>query len=619
MVTTAYHNNTLYGVVLRSLPVSGKSYTGYLSTSDILTSNPAYDTSRAFWMRAGTDNIELLICWNNSIANIAEQLPPEWITDGDPTQPNLAGMRAWLDANPFSVVYVRQTPVTTTVATQPITLNPGFNDFRQSSAGTLQAQVKTTYTGTSWTLKLVKNRRYLFRHEGQYSMLTPTADTTLDVVSGDKVVDLTRWGGTNALIPAQLDDIYRLYPEFAGELPYSEGELVTFRGTAIETVGFNQWDGTIAEAGKYIIPDGRILSTHEPYSVTDYVRVVGGLEYEISHCRGIGPGICWYDINKNYISGDQYKVASATVVVARQITAPVTACWARFTVYNAEATNTVFHLCWSGYRNYGTPGYSYEPYRKSARELPVSEYFPDGMASDPVSGRYDELRKDKAIQRIYRKVFDGTETWNAPQNSNGNRFFGIVSANIGSNLPETTRLSGSPWTVQCNLVPNYASTYTAQIALSTGGVYWDTTASNAKLNIMLPYNLYNIVTTAAQMKQFCKDMYDAGTPLIVQWPLATPIETPIEDELNLSYNYEDFGTEELLPVNGAVPTTTPASLQIVYQQDFTRDIVNMPKNYQSQESMDNFMALVGQLMNGTITKTYNTNTGVYTYQFTPNA
>lgn len=597
--------------LVNGLPVYGNRSYGCVVNNDLLYSYPTASdptTRPLVWPGSASGSGDIYVYWNPSNATGVAVLPQEWLTAGDPTQPDVTGFKAWLAQHPLSVVFRRNTPVTTTVATQPITLNPGFNDFRQSSAGTLQAQVKTTYTGTSWTLKLVKNRRYLFRHEGQYSMLTPTADTTIDVVSGDKVVDLTRWGGTNALIPAQLDDIYRLYPEFAGELPYSEGELVTFRGTAIETVGFNQWDGTFSSKGKYLNANGTETAA-SGYDVTDFVRIVGGLEYEIAGVPNSSAAICWYDVNKNYLSGLSYSAGG------RKTFAPTLACWVKFTV-PTSSTETVFHLCWSGYRNYGTPGYSYEPYKKSVRELPVSEYFPDGMASDPVSGQYDELLKDKAIQRIYRKVFDGTETWSSPQNSNGNRMFQITTANLGSNLPETTRLSGSQWTVQCNLVPNYVSAYTAQIALSTGGLYWGSNASNSNLHIMLPYSLYNTVTTAAQMKQFCKDMYDAGTPLIVQWPLATPIETPIEDELNLSYNYEDFGTEELLPVNGTVPVTTPASFQIVYQQDFTRDIVNLPKNYQSQGSMGELTATLQTLLNVNILSTWDASNNLYTYAVT---
>ena len=305
--------------------------------------------------------------------------------------------------------------------------------------------------------------------------------------------------------------------------------------------------------------------------------------------------------------------------MAAQFTAPENACYVRFPVKTSEASICVFHLCWSGYRNYGTPGYAYEPYKKNVRELPVSEYFPDGMASDPVSGQYDELRKDKAIQRIYRKVFDGTETWNNPTANNGNRLFQITAANIGAQTGSAhPRLTGSMWTVQCNLVPNYGVGFTPYIATTTGGVYWNGTAHNSTLVIMLPYRLYNTVTTAAQMKQFCKDMYDAGTPLIVQWPLATPVETLIEDELNLSYNYEDFGTEALLPVNGAIPVTTPANLQIVYQQDFTRDLVNMPKNYISKESLEDLNEQLGPALNGTISGEYNASLGRFVFSFTRN-
>ena len=133
---------------------------------------------------------------------------------------------------------------------------------------------------------------------------------------------------------------------------------------------------------------------------------------------------------------------------------------------------------------------------------------------------------------------------------------------------------------------------------------------------MLPYSLYDTVTTAAQMKQYCKDRYDAGDPIVVQWPLATPIETPIADALALSYDYEDFGTEELLPANPAVPLTAPAKLDVQYQLDFTRTVATLPKNYLSADSLDALLAMLGQQLGGTITRTWDDAHGRYSFAFT---
>jgi hypothetical protein len=114
-------------------------------------------------------------------------------------------------------------------------------------------------------------------------------------------------------------------------------------------------------------------------------------------------------------------------------------------------------------------------------------------------------------------------------------------------------------------------------------------------------------------------MYEAGTPIIVQWPLATPVETDISEEIpQLSYNYEDFGLEEIIPPNEEVPYTPPANLLIVYQKDFTRDVSNLPENYISKESMADLNAQLGPALNGTISGEYNAATGKFEFSFTRN-
>lgn len=52
-------------------------------------------------------------------------------------------------------------------------------------------------------------------------------------------------------------------------------------------------------------------------------------------------------------------------------------------------------------------------------------------------------------------------------------------------------------------------------------------------------------------------------------------------------------------------------------EDLERQIATMPKNYESQDSMDELTEMLGEALNGTIVKTWDSAAGKYTYTFTP--
>ena len=103
------------------------------------------------------------------------------------------------------------------------------------------------------------------------------------------------------------------------------------------------------------------------------------------------------------------------------------------------------------------------------------------------------------------------------------------------------------------------------------------------------------------------------------YELATPVVTTFSEEISTTARISDYGIEECLPVNGYDPVTAPFRGIVLYQDDYARTITKLPENYQSQDSMNNLLALLGQLHNGTIKATFDSANQVYTYQFTPNA
>lgn len=103
------------------------------------------------------------------------------------------------------------------------------------------------------------------------------------------------------------------------------------------------------------------------------------------------------------------------------------------------------------------------------------------------------------------------------------------------------------------------------------------------------------------------------------YELATPVVTTFSEEISTTARISDYGTEECLPVNGYDPVTAPFRGMVLYQDDYARTITKLPENYQSQESMDNLLELLGQLHNGIISTTFDAASQSYKYNFTPNS
>lgn len=64
----------------------------------------------------------------------------------------------------------------------------------------------------------------------------------------------------------------------------------------------NLWNGTFSETGVYLHTDGH-LSSSVYWGVTDYIPLTHTYKYRIEGWDGNMPSICFYDKDKNFISG----------------------------------------------------------------------------------------------------------------------------------------------------------------------------------------------------------------------------------------------------------------------------------------------------------------------------
>lgn len=404
------------------------------------------------------------------------------------------------------------------------------------------------------------------------------------------VFDLTQMFGAGNE-PSTLDDPrIKWIKDYANEYPeYNIGELISYNGSGIKTVGFNQFDkNTMVVENVYIDNNDGAAKSNTGALSTDFIPVIPNATYFINTEQTAGGWGAWYDADKNYISGiTGYANVDPTYKVK---IAPDNAHYMRLTCkYNniGNIDTLCINLSWSGYRNG-----EYEPYWSRTLNLPISTYFPDGMKS--AGSVRDELTKDKAVKKI--GVVDlGTLEWKYDSTYD---CFNADPRAISGTMKDNPKLV-------CSKYP-FVGPFTKLQDKTCAYIYLRT--------IAIRDSSYNQDATAFKA---------AMSGVMLVYELAEPIETTITPPLDLTYKVADFGTEESI----TEVKSTPFNGIIKYSDDFTRGLVNMPKNYDTTASLDalaaSLSAMLTSALNGTVTITrgaYDPATKKYEWncQFTKN-
>lgn len=338
------------------------------------------------------------------------------------------------------------------------------------------------------------------------------------------------------------DDGNGIIQSIFGKTVVDSGELISYNGSGIKTVGFNLFDenrlleasGWSKSGGYYT---GGIGSLYNKFNrnTDGFIRIPPEYSGQIcvtmsGHNSGsakdgfiefiYADGTLGVDYSKGLppTTDGTYTIVSA---VGKKV---VKVCFSYAYSSNLFIKSLNINLSWSGYRNG-----EYEPYWSRTLNLPISTYFPDGMKS--AGNNRDEMTKDKATQRIGSRAYQSGDENDA------------------------------------SVVTDMTTTY---------------------------------------------------------YPLAEPIETTITPPLDLTYKVADFGTEESI----AEGKSTPFNGIIKYSDDFTRGLVNMPKNYDTTASLDalatSLSTMLTSALDGTVTITrgaYDSTNKKYAWNcsFTPNA
>lgn len=372
-----------------------------------------------------------------------------------------------------------------------------------------------------------------------------------------------------------------------GNTVKTDDGLVSFTGNGLKTVGFNLFDKSKTVFGEVATAEG-FDDTHPNLAHSDYIKAIPNTEYHVENTFGMvfGYAVVYYDANKGVIGGHYEPTEDRFTEV--NFTTPALCDSFIVNFWGEEAVDDVcVNLSHSGYRDG-----EYEPYWENVLSLPISTYFSDGMRG--VGTVHDELTKTKAIKRF--GIADlGSLDYTAVSGSTYNYF-------ASSDISDIKQASST--TAVGNII--CAKYLTDSVRNIYVGADMSIGVNNSNARVWIKDDNYTYDTAgAAELKADLQGVY-------LVYELDEPTVTSINPPLDLSYRVDDFGTEEVLSEG----LTAPMNAEIAYALNAVDTIRNLPKNYISKASMDNFTEALGEALGKVITATWSEDGGVYLFEIT---
>ena len=385
------------------------------------------------------------------------------------------------------------------------------------------------------------------------------------------VIDLTQMFGAGNE-PNTVEEFEMLFP-----LPYysyNPGELVSLTASGIKTIGRNLWD-------EEWIATSSTIENKNPISVKPntkyyiYSKFTNGFIIREVSSSGVVTTPTGYGQ-----SSREFITSSDTVYLL----------FSTFGTENITAyTPDTLPICIS----LSDPSFNgqYEPYKESTAALNITSItgklngtgnsvviFPDGMKS--AGNVHDEIKGNKAIKRVGRVDFDGSqdENWSLQSiNSNGIANF-------------------------CTLIISYPSG--TRNAVCDKFIYDETLIANATSPGFLLASTNSTYirvfsTTASTVAEF--RTYLATNNVSLYYELATPLEYTLDEEFNASFTVERGGMMTVLPENTSTTINT-APLPCVIQYGVPQDDICTLSTDQTiigKKVFSNLTTIAGGLVLGT--------------------
>lgn len=366
-----------------------------------------------------------------------------------------------------------------------------------------------------------------------------------------QVFDVTKMFGTSASITS-VSEFRELFPKT--DNPYNAGELISFNAEAITTVGFNMFDKTTVKYGVMNYTEAVYdVKTHNKfYYVSELIRIVPGKAYYFKDIVGKAywTAVHGLDANKKVVAWflpDVVNLNQYNDNLYIDFSKYPNVAYVRICLHKDNLDTCCVNLAHTGYRNG-----DYEPYEETTRQLPIKEFFPDGMrCALKYDGTkvYDELTATQAIKRIGVVRDISKLNWSLVNDT-------FVSSQIsgavknGNYLLSTLDYSTNYYKNKCYTITDSGRLYIKDSDCAT--------VDAIKVAI-------------------------AGASL--NYELATPVVTDLSEPLNLDYKVSDFGTEAT--VTDAV--SAPMKMDVVYGFNAVDSIRN------NRTTIESLLARVAEL------------------------
>ena len=374
------------------------------------------------------------------------------------------------------------------------------------------------------------------------------------------VIDLTQMFGAGNE-PSTYEEFLQRKPNVADEFAYNEGEIINNKVGKVVTIGRNLWDEEW-ESGGYNVNTGEKTEMSNRIRSASFIPCSGNTTYYFKSPATMYA--LWYDSGKSFISSES--------VANRVKTSPADACF--LTIMVGGSNNPVISYGNDICINLSDPTINgqYFPYEKHELDLSwVKEIkdgegvklFEDGMKSAGTT--FDEVGKNKAVKRIRKYVFDGSEPISEIQLNDDGTALKVAYYT----LFETTS----------NGVHSAISVGAGFYSKYNGGYYFDLWAAGfAAVGAYIICVPSSVAKTSDEMKEYLKQKYDEGNPLVVYYELAEPIEVEY-DEKSLTYPVVAGGTEEAI----ASEPSTAFRADIGYGIDAVKTILDLKARVEALE------------------------------------
>lgn len=345
--------------------------------------------------------------------------------------------------------------------------------------------------------------------------------------------------------PQTYEEFRAIYPDI---YPYCEPTIRNVKTTAIETVGFNQWDEQW-EVGRFDTVTGENVTSNEHIRCKNLIKVLPNTVYAL-YVGDSRSGIyaMFYDNNGNILTpiidgGDNWTVDNLLRISSNPnfntFITPEGTSWMKFYLHADYGSTYTNDVCISLFHT-GVRRGEYEPYKKNTLLLPeITKYFFNGM--NGIGDVCDEINSENAVTRIGR-VDLGTLAWKELSHK------GLYGVTISDGKEQK----------KVNIITHKYPYRGDKLGVA------DTSFEDKSL-----FNYYNTTNLKNALYIFIKDttysdvnaFKAAMSGVYLYYELAEPIVTPISEPIQLAYDVEDFGTERavsLLP-------SAPFRADIVYQ------------------------------------------------------